>query len=433
MYNPTNYENNITLAGKTEGMLLPDGRVVSMDGFKTRVNNNVTVIATSGGGKTRGYIIPNLLSGVGSYIVSDPKGNLKDKYGDYMASLGYNVIDLNFIHPELSDGFNPLAYIDSPDDIMKISHYITYAGKTTDNHADPFWDRCGELLLSAIIGYMVDSEYPVEKRTFDEIGRLLSTIDIDMIDTRIGSRFDEMMNNFKERYETEKGHTPWCYEQYQKFRKTPEKTFLTIITTIQSNIGALSTPEIKDMMTLPTMSFEKLGLEKTVVFVEVSDTDRSKDILVNTFYSQAMNKLCSFADEKCKDNKLPVPVRFMLDDFGTNCKIDGFENMISNIRSRNISASIVLQSEAQLEKGYESSAHTILENCDTLIYMGGNDIRTASQIATRSDMPVHEILSMPLGSCWLFRRGEKAVFSRTVDLDEYSLMKKLNVPQKENA
>ena len=146
-----------------------------------------------------------------------------------------------------------------------------------------------------------------------------------------------------------------------------------------------------------------------------------KDVLINTFYTQAMNVLCSFADEKCENSSLPVPVRFFLDDFGTNCKIEGFDNMISNIRSRNISALIVLQSESQLIKGYGFSAHTIIDNCDTLIYMGGNDVDTATTIAKRANKPLSRILDMPVGTNWIFRRGEKPRFSRTIDIYEYTM------------
>lgn len=422
MREPVGFEDNITLAGRCGGMILPNGEVVSMDGIKTKVNNNVIAMATSGGGKTRSIVTPNLLAGVGSYIVSDPKGNLMNKYGDYMRHLGYEIINFDFIHPEKSDGYNPLCYVKTPDEIMKLAHYLTYAGKPLDTRADPFWDKVGELLLSAVIAFMVEAEYPVEKLTFSEIGRLLTCIDADKITEGEKCEFDYKMDSLKNRYSILYNREPWCYRQFLKFRMTPVRTMFTVLVTIQSNIGALDTPEIGEMMKKPSVDFCRIGRKKTAVFIGVSDTDRSRDILVNTFYSQAMNKLCSFADEECKDSRLPVPVRFMLDDFGTNCRIDGFENMISNIRSRNISATIVIQSESQLEKGYGRSAHTIIDNCDTLIYMGGNDVETAETIAKRANKPLTDILDMPVGSNWLFRRGEKPIHSRSVDLDEYSLM-----------
>ena len=148
---------------------------------------------------------------------------------------------------------------------------------------------------------------------------------------------------------------------------------------------------------LNTVDFKAIGQEKTIVFLGISDTDRSKDLLANIFYSQAMNELCTFADEECKDNRLPVPVRFILDDFGTNARIHGFENMISNIRSRDISAALILQSEAQLKQWYGASSHTILDNCDTIVYMGGNDVETARMISERCNQPLQKVLNMPIG------------------------------------
>ncbi len=173
------------------------------------------------------------------------------------------------------------------------------------------------------------------------------------------------------------------------------------------------------------LDLKAIGREKTVVFLGISDTDRSRDTIANVFYSQAMNELCSYADEECEDNRLPVPVRFILDDFGTNCRIHGFENMISNIRSRGISAMLILQSEAQLAQGYQEGSHTILDNCDTIVYMGGNDVETARMISERSNQPLHKILHMPLAMNWVFRRGSLPKFERPIDLSEYHISQRM--------
>lgn len=417
MREPQNFEKNIRNASESKSMILPNGDIVSMDGYSTRLNNNVIAMGTSGASKTRSVVTPNLLAGVGSYIISDPKGNLHSKYRRYLEERGYEVIRLDFIHPEKSDGYNPFSYINTPSEIMKLSHYLTYGGKKTDSRADPYWDNNAEILLSAIIGYMVESGMPDCEKNISAITGLLSMINAQKIEDGENCKFDnkinELRNNEKE---------PWCYMQYQKIKQAPAKTLDCILTTVYANLGSLDTPEINEMMLKETIDFSMIGREKTAVFVEVSDTDRSRDTLVNTFYTQAMNALCTFADEECPDSRLPVPVRFMLDDFGTNCRIDGFENMISNIRSRNISAMIVLQSESQLENGYGFSAHTIMDNCDTFIYMGGNDVETALTISRRANKSLTQILDMPVGTNWVFRRGDKPRFSRTIDLDEYTEM-----------
>lgn len=423
MMNVTDFGKNIIKAGKGQEMILPNGTTFSMNGIKTRRNNNVIAMGTSGSSKTRSFVIPNLLSCSGSYIVSDPKGSLYRKYADYMKRNGYNVIHLDFIHPEKSDGYNPLAFANTPDEIAKLAHYITYAGKNKDNRADPFWDKSAEILLSAIIGYFADSNTPPSCRTMSAVSELLTQIDVNKIEEDGECDFDRTMDVMKRDYKCRNGHSaiPWSYHQYRRFRNTPSKTMSCILLTVQSNIGILNIPEISAMMSKTNIDFTAIAKQKTVVFAEVSDTDRSRDMLVNTFYSQAMNQLCMFADEECENGCLPIPVRFILDDFGTNCRIDGFENMISNIRSRNISASIILQSESQLEKGYGESAHTIMDNCDTLIYMGGNDVETATTISLRANKPLNDILNMPVSTNWTFRRGEKPVYSRTIDIDEYEI------------
>lgn len=417
MREPQNFEKNIRNASESKSMILPNGDIVSMDGYSTRLNNNVIAMGTSGASKTRSVVTPNLLAGVGSYIISDPKGNLHSKYRRYLEERGYEVIRLDFIHPEKSDGYNPFSYINTPSEIMKLSHYLTYGGKKTDSRADPYWDNNAEILLSAIIGYMVESGMPDCEKNISAITGLLSMINAQKIEDGENCKFDNKINELRN---DEK--EPWCYMQYQKIKQAPAKTLDCILTTVYANLGSLDTPEINEMMLKETIDFSMIGREKTAVFVEVSDTDRSRDTLVNTFYTQAMNALCTFADEECPDSRLPVPVRFMLDDFGTNCRIDGFENMISNIRSRNISAMIVLQSESQLENGYGFSAHTIMDNCDTFIYMGGNDVETALTISRRANKSLTQILDMPVGTNWVFRRGDKPRFSRTIDLDEYTDM-----------
>jgi type IV secretion system protein VirD4 len=230
---------------------------------------------------------------------------------------------------------------------------------------------------------------------------------------------DDYFKLHKEHYEQEHGKPSWAYQQYQKFRQTPKRTLCTILVTIHTLLGKLDTESLQNMMQGESIDMKAIGREPTIIFVEISDTDRSKDILANMFYSQAMNQLCSFADEECDDSCLPVPVRFILDDFGTNCRVEGFENMISNIRSRGISATIIIQSVSQLLAGYGDSAHTIMDNCDTMVYLGGNSNDTASMIARRANKSLRQVLEMPVSTNWTFRRGQAPVFSHTVDLSEY--------------
>ena len=165
------------------------------------------------------------------------------------------------------------------------------------------------------------------------------------------------------------------------------------------------------MMSGNDCDFAALGQEKTVLFVIVSDTDRTMDDLVNLFFTQAMQALCRYADDECEDSRLPVPVRFILDDFATNCRIDEFPRMISSIRSRGISVMLMIQSEAQLAQGYGYDWATIVSNCDTYVYLGGNDVRTAQAVSERWNKPLAKVLYMPVGHCLVFRRGSQPVYT----------------------
>jgi len=414
---------NILKAHNLECGILPNGELFDLDSVKTRLNNNMAILGASGAGKTRSVVIPNLLSACGSYIVADPKGNLHMKYGDYLKNSGYKVIHLNFIHPDRSDKFNPLNYVRTTDDAMKLASQIVslgFDGRTASK--DPFWEKASELLVSSMIGYFMEGGKDID-RSIHGIAELLARIDPTVYEESDSCEIDEIFESHSHNYYFRKGEESWAYAQYKKFKSTAPRTFGCVIITLQSMINSFDSLGMREMTSGEAqLDLKAIGKEKTVVFLSISDTDRSKDTIANIFYSQAMNELCSYADEECEDSRLPIPVRFILDDFGTNCRIHGFENMISNIRSRGISAVLILQSESQLEKGYGESSHTILDNCDTIVYMGGNDVETARMIAERSNQPLHKILDMPLATNWVFRRGSAPKFSKTADLSEYHMM-----------
>ena len=319
-----------------------------------------------------------------------------------------------------------ISFIRNNDDIQKLSHHIIFSGAYAEkNTADPFWIQSSELMLNMAIAYLVETGGTEElPRNLSGISKIIQKIDADAIERGKRCELDKLFDSLNYQdisLSSDSGVTlqkkkSWAYEQYQKFRMTPPKTMNCIIMTLQAVLAPLDTEGIRQMMSREELDFTSAGREKTVIFLTVSDTDRSKDSLINLFYAQALNELCTYADEKCPEYRLPVPVRFILDDFGTNCRIDNFENIISNIRSRNISAMLLLQSKSQLVASYQESSHTILDNCDTMIYMGGNDIDTANLIGTRSNTPLYQIMEMPIGMHWLFRRGEKAQYSKTIEI-----------------
>lgn len=392
-------------------MILGQNQYYSLDCYKTQLNNNVLVVGTSGAGKTRSIVTPNLLQATGSYVVSDPKGTLYTKYKSRLENEGYVVKKLDFTEPEKSAHYNFFKYIRNTQDIVKISHMLIYQ-KKSGGHMDPFWDEASQLLIQAMIAYLREAT-PVKDHNLASIQRLVSMCQLEG-DMDFGKTpLDEMiMSHGKKNPES------YALSAYTKFRVAASKTLRSILITINARLGSYDTPELGMMMKKDDIDITSIGQRKTALFVVVSDTDRSLDGLVNIFFSQAMNELCRYADKECEDGRLPIPVRFILDDFATNCKIEEFPRMVASIRSRGISTMLLIQSEAQLKKGYGADDKTIIGNCDTYVYLGGNDVDTAKSVAERCDVPLRKILNMPVGTNWIFRRGQEPVNGKNFNLEE---------------
>ncbi len=399
-------------------MIIAKDRTYSLDTRKTGRNNNVLVVGTSGAGKTRSIVIPNLLQATGSYVVSDSKGNLYKKYGPYLKKHGYVIKKLDFTDPLNSVHYNFFHYIHSTQDIMKVAHMMI------DHHdgykQDPFWDDAAQLLLQSLIAYLMESCIE-EDRNLHQIMTLASMCIVDENNASARTPLDRLMDD----WEREKPDS-YAVRTYKKFRIAASRTLRSILISLNARLGLYDTPEIEKMTSEDTVSIESIGRKNTALFVNVSDTDRSLDGLVNVFFTQVMNELCRVADMECKDSRLPIPVRFILDDFATNCKISEFPRMIASIRSREISTMLMIQAESQLSNCYGEDGRTIIGNCDTYIYLGGNDLETAEAVAKRCDLPVKRILNMPVGTNWIFRRGEIPVNSKNFDLEVFQKEKMHN-------
>lgn len=396
---------------KNGKMVIAENCEYNLDDYKTRLSNNVLIVGSVGCGKTRHIVTPNIYEAVGSYVITDPKGNLYKQYGDYLRSKGYDVKLLDFTNPKKSVRYNPFAYIKNTQDILKLSSAIVADERSKDSKSDPFWERNATSLMNAIVGYLYekDKEEGTKNCNISNILELL----------RKGERSDEdsKFSELSTRIRSHRIKHPksWAYEQFKNVDSAPYKTYDTIRTSLSASLYAFDTVELKEMLKTNDFSFRDIADRKTAIFITVSDTDRSLDDLVNLFYTQAMNELCYYADTECVDNRLPIPVRFILDDFATNCKINEFPRMISSFRSRAISVMLMIQAESQLTACYGDNASTIIANCDTYAYLGGNDINTQKAISERTDRPFKEIASMPIGDCWIFRRGSKPVSSRLVN------------------
>lgn len=402
---------------RSDDMIIAKGQYYSMDCYETQLNNNVLVVGSSGAGKTRSIVEPNILQACGSYIISDPKGVLYPKYKDYLRERGYDLKVVDFIHPEQSSHYNFFKYIRNTKDVIKMANILTY-GINGNNLQDPFWEQSSELLLSSLLAYLLYYTNE-EDRTMASLQEMLINCEVDEEDSSVQTVLDLLMEDA----EKEEPDNFAC-RQYKKFRIAAGKTLKSILITLNAKLGKYDFEELNQMMAYDDIDIASIGQRKTAVFVIVSDTDRSMDGLANVFFSQAMNELCRYADEDCEGRKLPINVRFILDDFATNCRITGFPSMISNIRARGISAMCMLQAESQLETGYGTDARTIMANCDTYVYLGGNDVDTAKSVAVRCDQPYRKVLNMPVGTNWIFRRGQEPVNGINFPLEEYEELKR---------
>ncbi len=402
-------------------LVLAMDKFYSLDTYETKVNNNVLVVGASGSGKTRSIVEPNLLQATGSYIVSDPKGNLYRKYKSYLESKDYRVLKLDFTDPLNSAHYNFFNYIRNTVDIVKVAHTLIYQGGTS--HVDPFWDQSAQLLVQSIMAYLIEFSRE-DARTLSNILHLLSLCDVKEEDSSMDSPLDLLMKE-GERVNP----SSYAVKTYKKFRVGAGKTCKSILITANTKLGLFDIPELNSMMKTDDVMIPTIGDRKTALFVVVSDTDRSMDNLANIFFTQAMNELCRHADKECHDEHLPIPVRFILDDFATNVRITDFPRTISSIRSRWISTMLMIQAESQLDAAYQDEGNTIIGNCDTYVYLGGNDLETAKSVAERCNMPYRKILNMPVGTNWIFRRGQEPVNSVNMDLGKFKMLKVLGRPE----
>ena len=389
----------------------------SANTIKTGLNNNVIAIGTSGSYKTRTVATPNLLTMNGNYVVSDPKGYLYKRYSAYLQEQGYDIRILDLTSPARSDTYNFFDYIRNTYDITKASYMIT-SRPYISTGADPFWEESSSLLLQALIGLIIET-YTVKDRNLKSVLSLLASFNISD-EYEIKNPVDALFDQHK--LANPKSFAVSCYEQV---RVAPNRTLRCIVSTLSARLSRFTSFEIQKMTASSSIRFEDLWRKKTIFFVNISDTDRSMDQLANIFFMQLLNELFQMADKGFEDQKLPIPVTLILDDFASACRIDEFPRLISSMRSRNISSIITLQSEAQLNKLYCEDAKTIKACCDTYVFMGTNDLATAEDIAKRTDKHVSDILSMPPGYCWIFRRGDPPVYTKTMDIDTYLKKKKV--------
>ena len=315
----------------------------------------------SGAGKSASYSIPNALQLLGSYVFTDPKGELYDKTAGYFKAKGYNVKVLNLVNPENSDGYNPLAHIKNEIDVDIVANTIMKGQSSDGSQSDPYWDNMAEMLLKALI-YFLKAVRPPEEQNLASCSEMVRAANT----SGGGNKLTELMEMLPV------GHP--ARDNYKSISIAPEKTYSSILSTLQSKLGKFDSKEIAEVTSTNTIDFESIGAEKTAVFVISSDTHTAYDFLLTIFFSQMIQQMYDFADKN--GGALPVPTYFILDEFANIGHIPDFDKKISTSRSRKISFSVILQNLDQLEAVYEKSNETIIGNCDTHVFLGSNSQKT---------------------------------------------------------
>ena len=450
-YMDEKFENNILLT-QTERLTM-NGRPANP---KYARNKNVLVIGGSGSGKTRFYVKPNLMQMHSSYCVTDPKGTIVLECGKMLEDNGYEIKILNTINFKKSMKYNPFAYLRSEKDILKLVQTIIANTKGEGEKAgEDFWVKAEKLYYTALIGYIF-YEAPREEKNFATL--------LDMIDASEVREDDETyMNPIDRLFEAleKKEPTHFAVKQYKKYKLAAGKTAKSILISCGARLAPFDIKELRDLMSEDELELDTLGDRKTALFVIISDTDDTFNFVVSIMYSQLFNLLCDKADD-VYGGRLPVHVRCLLDEFANIGLIPKFEKLIATIRSREISASIILQAQSQLKAIYKDNADTIVGNCDSTLFLGGKEKTTLKELSetlgketidlyntseTRSNqksfglnyqktgkelMSQDEITVMDGGKCIFQLRGVRPFLSDKFDITKHKNYKLLEDYDKKN-
>ena len=338
-------------------------------------NKNILVIGGSGSGKTRFFCKPSLLQAHSSYVCTDPKGTLLPEIGAFLERKKYRIKCLNLINFRKSMKYNPLAYIRSEKDILKLVNALIMNTKGEgEKSSEDFWVKAERLYYSALIGY-IWYEATEEEKNFITLLDLINASEAREDDETYQSPVDLLFSQLEER---EPDH--FAVKQYRKFKMAAGKTLKSILISYGARLAPFDIKELRDLMEYDELELDTLGDQKTALFVILSDTDSTFNFVAALMYSQLFNLLCDKADD-FYGGRLPVHVRLILDEFANIGQIPNFDKLIATIRSREISASIILQSQSQLKTIYKDAADTIVGNCDSTLFLGGKEKSTLKEIS----------------------------------------------------
>ena len=409
---------------------------------KNARNKNVLVVGGSGSGKTRFWLKPNLLQCHSSYVVTDPKGTIVLECGQAMLKNGYKVKILNTINFKKSMHYNPFSYVHSEKDILKLVTTLMTNTKGEGSGGDPFWEKSERLLLTALIAYL-HYEAPVEEQNFATLLEMLNTMQVLEDDEEYQNPVDLLFEEL-----AKKKPNSFAGRQYKLYKLAAGKTAKSILISCGARLAPFDIQELRDLTMYDELELDKLGDRKTALFLIMSDTDSTFNFLISMIYTQLFNLLCDKADD-VYGGKLPIHVRCLIDECANIGQIPQLEKLVATIRSREISACLVLQTRSQLKAIYKDNADTIVGNMDSQIFLGGSEPGTLKDLSemlgketidafntsdTRGNSPSygtnysklgHELLSrdelavMDGGKCILQLRGVRPFLSDKYDLTQH--------------
>ena len=409
---------------------------------KNARNKNVLVVGGSGSGKTRFWLKPNLLQCHSSYVVTDPKGSIVVECGNALLKNGYKLKILNTINFKKSMHYNPFAYVHSEKDILKLVTTLMTNTKGEGSGGDPFWEKSERLLLTALIAYL-HYEAPVEEQNFATLLEMLNTMQVLEDDEEYQNPVDLLFEEL-----AKKKPNSFAGRQYKLYKLAAGKTAKSILISCGARLAPFDIQELRDLTMYDELELDKLGDRKTALFLIMSDTDSTFNFLISMIYTQLFNLLCDKADD-VYGGKLPIHVRCLIDECANIGQIPNLEKLVATIRSREISACLVLQARSQLKAIYKDNADTIVGNMDSQIFLGGSEPTTLKDLSemlgketidafntsdTRGNSPSygttfqkmgHELLSrdelavLDGGKCILQLRGVRPFLSDKYDLTQH--------------
>ena len=337
-------------------------------------NKNVLVVGGSGSGKTRFWLKPNLLQCHSSYVVTDPKGDIVIDCGQALLKNGYSIRIFNTINFRKSMHYNPFAYIHSEKDILKLTTTLIANTKGDGKAGDEFWTKAETLLYCALIGY-IHYEAPLEEQNFATLIEFLNAMEVREDDETFQNPVDQMFEALKK-----KKPNHFAVRQYAKFKLAAGKTLKSILVSCGARLAPFDIEEVRDITMYDELSLDTVGDKKTALFLIMSDTDPTFNFLISMIYTQLFNLLCEKADD-VYGGRLPVHVRCLIDECANIGQIPNLEKLVATIRSREISACLVLQAQSQLKAIYKDNADTIVGNCDSTLFLGGKEKSTLKEIS----------------------------------------------------